>query len=89
MNQYAFGLLFGGVIISLLGALSTYTVEKKKPTMKSVIRDFIIGSVLFLLIMQLLPESSESLISYILSFVALPVVSSYDDMDIQVGVPQF
>jgi RsiW-degrading membrane proteinase PrsW (M82 family) len=89
MNQYAFGLLFGGVIISLLGALSTYTVEKKKPTMKSVIRDFIIGSVLFLLIMQLLPESSESLISYILSFVALPVVSSYDDMEIQVGVPQF
>jgi hypothetical protein len=61
--------------------------------MKSVMRDFIIGSVLFLLIMQLLPESSDSLLSYItsISFLsAIPDMSSaVEDLDIQVGLPEF
>jgi len=89
MNQYVIGFLFGGSLISFLGALSTYSVEKKQPTTKSVMRDFIIGSVLFLLIMQLLPESSASLLSYITAFSFMPSLSSSDDLDIQVGMPQF
>jgi RsiW-degrading membrane proteinase PrsW (M82 family) len=87
-----YGILIGGSLISALGALSTYNVENKKPTIKSISRDFIIGSVLFLLIMQLLPESSSYMIQSITSFVSsgLPTLStSVDDMDIQVGIPQF
>jgi RsiW-degrading membrane proteinase PrsW (M82 family) len=93
MSQLVVGILFGGALISSLGAISNYSLEKKQPTMKSVARDFIIGSVLFLLIMQLLPESSASLLSYItsLSFVsAIPSMGSpVEDLDIQVGLPQF
>ena len=87
-----YGILIGGSLISALGALSTYNVENKKPTMKSITRDFIIGSVLFLLIMQILPESSLSMIQYVTSFIpsSLPTLStSVDDMDIQVGIPKF
>lgn len=88
--EYAYGILFGGSFISALGALSTYNVENKKPTMKSLMRDFIIGSVLFLLIMQLFPESSSSIISYMSSVIpsAMPL-SMTDDLDIQVGIPKF
>jgi RsiW-degrading membrane proteinase PrsW (M82 family) len=94
MSQLVVGILFGGALISSLGAISSYSVEKKQPTMKSVMRDFIIGSVLFLLIMQLLPDSSASLLSYISSFSflsAMPSMSSSggEDLDIQVGLPQF
>jgi hypothetical protein len=87
-----YGIIIGGTLISALGALSTYNVENKKPTMKSITRDFIIGSVLFLLIMQILPESSSSMIQYVTSLVpsSLPTLStSVDDMDIQVGIPKF
>lgn len=91
MNQYVLGVLFGGGLISSLGAISTYSIEKKKPTIKSVSRDFIIGSVLFMLIMQLLPESSSSLLAYLtglftFSFTSMPAV---DDVEIQVGIPKF
>jgi RsiW-degrading membrane proteinase PrsW (M82 family) len=93
MSQLVVGILFGGALISSLGAISSYSVEKKQPTMKSVMRDFIIGSVLFLLIMQLLPESSASLLSYFtsLSFLsAMPSMSGgAEDLDIQVGLPEF
>jgi len=90
MNQYLIGILFGGSLITSLGALSTYTVENKQPTMKSVTRDFIIGSILFVLIMQLLPESSTYLLSFLTSLIpfvsALPVS---DELELQVGVPTF
>jgi hypothetical protein len=86
------GVLFGGGLISGLGALSTYTIEKKEPTIKSLSRDFIIGSVLFVLIMQLLPESSSSLLGYLTSFLTFTTMTStpaIDDIEIQVGIPKF
>jgi len=90
MNQYVIGILFGGILISTLGAISTYNLENKKPTTKSLIRDFLIGSILFVLVMQLLPESSTSLINMLTSFVPTSVIStSVDDIEIQVGVPKF
>ena len=55
-------------------------------------RDFIIGSVLFLLIMQLLPESSESVITYLTSlFVFNKSIMSEGggDLEIEVGVRKF
>jgi hypothetical protein len=92
MNEYVLGILFGGTLITGLGAISTYTVEKKEPTIKSLSRDFIIGSVLFVIIMQLLPESSSSLLTYLtglLSFSSFSSVISTDDIEIQVGIPKF
>ena len=90
MNQYIVGILFGGILISSLGAISTYNFEKKQPTTKSLIRDFIIGSILFVLVMQILPESSTSLITALTSFVTSSVIPvSMDDIEIQVGVPKF
>ena len=89
--EYTYGIIIGGSVISALGALSTYNLENKKPTMKSLSRDFIIGSVIFLLIMQLLPESSLYIINYIKSvIIPLPLPSSVvEDLDIQVGLPKF
>ena len=93
MSQLVVGILFGGALISSLGAISSYSVEKKQPTMKSVMRDFIIGSVLFLLIMQLLPESSTALLTYLTSFIPFNFISSTilqkEELEIQVGMPQF
>ena len=88
------GGLFGGVLVSALGALSTYSIEKKKPRIKSLMRDFIIGSILFLLIMQLLPESSESVINYLQSFFNSDILSKISeggggDLEIEVGVRKF
>jgi hypothetical protein len=90
------GGLFGGVLVSALGAISTYSVEKKKPTTKSLMRDFIIGSILFLLIMQLLPESSESVINYLQSFLNKDMLQAVSeggggggDLEIEVGVRKF
>jgi hypothetical protein len=91
MNEYILGVLFGGSLITGLGAVSTYTVEKKQPTIKTVSRDFIIGSVLFVLIMQLLPESSSSLLTYLTGLFTFSSFSSShnDDIEIQVGIPKF
>lgn len=90
MNQYIIGILFGGILISTLGAISTYNLENKKPTTKSLTRDFLIGSILFVLVMQLLPESSTMLINTLTSFIPTSVIpTSIDDIEIQVGVPKF
>ena len=97
MNQYLLGVLFGGSLITSLGAISTYTLEHKKPTIKSVSRDFIIGSVLFVLIMQLLPDSSSALLTYLSSltslipfnFIPSSSMPAIEELEIQVGMPQF
>ena len=91
MNDYLIGILFGGSLISSLGALSTYSVENKIPSSKSLMRDFIIGSVLFVLIMQLLPESSLSIIKYLSALLPIGVVASLpsDDLELNVGIPRF
>jgi RsiW-degrading membrane proteinase PrsW (M82 family) len=96
----AAGIALGGVIISGLGAASIYALEKKQPTVKSIMRDFIIGCVLVLMLLQLLPDSVSTMMGF------LPSVSSVvggavamasaatgkepsNDMEIQVGVPGF
>lgn len=96
MNQQVLGVVLGGSLIAGLGSISTYTFEKKEPTIKSVSRDFIIGGILFMFIMYLLPESSMSLINMITSLsifslpsLSLPITASQDDLEINVGVPKF
>lgn len=65
------GMVLGGVLISALGAGSTIVMEEKKPSVKSLSRDFIIGAVMVALIIQLLPESSTSMIEFLLGLVPL------------------
>lgn len=70
------GMALGGVIIASLGAGSTMYIEEKKPSVKSLGRDFIIGAVMVAMIMQLLPESTTSVIQSILSLAPLSLFRS-------------
>jgi hypothetical protein len=92
------GMILGGVVISALGAASTYFTEGKNPAVKSVGRDFVIGSVMVLMIMQLLPESSTSVVDFFMGLIPLTffqapavstVVKAVEEMEVKVGVPQF
>jgi hypothetical protein len=92
MNQQVIGILLGGSFIATLGSISTYSLEKKNPTIKSVSRDFIIGSILFMFIMYLLPESTDTLLKMLTGIFTLSLIpqgTSSDELEIQVGVPKF
>ena len=94
------GMILGGVVISALGAASSQFVENKNPTMKTISRDFIIGGVMVLMVMQLLPESSTTIIEFLLTLVPLTlftaskpeveeVVKIVEEVEVKVGVPKF
>jgi hypothetical membrane protein len=94
-------MVLGGVLISSIGAASTVFAEGKKPTTKSITRDFIIGAIMISLVMQLLPESSTSLIQFVMGLVPLALFKGGqaggaaapapfgDDIEVKVGVPRF
>ena len=85
----------GGVVISSLGAASMYAMEKKKPTVKSTLRDYIIEAILILFVLQLLPDSAQTIVDSVgsvgtlFSGVIENASSVTSDMEIQVGVPKF
>ena len=92
------GMILGGVVISALGAASTHFVEEKKPTVKSLGRDFIIGSIMVAMIMQLLPESTTSIVEFLIALAPLTLftpgkttesVEIKEEMEVKVGVPKF
>jgi len=93
------GMVLGGVVISSLGAASTQFIEEKKPTAKSLGRDFIIGAIMVAMIMQLLPESSSSVVEFIMGLVPLALftsektgvveAASTNEVEVKVGVPRF
>ncbi len=70
------GMILGGVLISALGAGSTVYIEEKKPSVKSLSRDFIIGAIMVAMIIQLLPESSTTVIEYLLKIVPLSLFTA-------------
>ena len=87
-------MIIGGVAISAIGAASTKFVEEKAPTIKTLGRDFIIGAVMVAMIIQLLPESSTSLIQFILGLAPLTLFNSVQKVveseeEVKVGVPRF
>ena len=94
-SMLAAGITIGGVTIAGVGAASTYYMENKKPSIKSIMRDFIIGSVLVLMFIQLLPDSIQQVASFLPSLsnmvggAAEAVTTASNDMEIQVGVPGF
>lgn len=101
MSTYATGMFIGGLVISFLGSVGEYMREKSLPKPKAVARDFIIGAVLVVFLMQILPESMTSLLSYVptldnltsklpsLSSLTLPSGSIGDGPELQVGPVRF
>ena len=89
------GMVLGGVVISSLGAGTTYYLEEKDPSIKTVARDFIIGAIMMMMILQLLPESSEYMIGVIMSLAPLSLFTKAaagggePEMEVKVGVPNF
>jgi len=96
-NPLVPGMVLGGVVIASLGAGTTYYVEEKQPTVKTIARDFIIGAIMMMMILQLLPESSEFMIGTIMSLAPLSMFSGKGlmgggdgpEMEVKVGVPNF
>lgn len=99
-SMLAAGIAIGGVTIAGVGAASTFYMENKKPSIKSIMRDFIIGSVLVLMLIQLLPDSIQQVASFLPSFSSVATMvggaaaetvaaAASNDMEIQVGVPGF
>lgn len=90
------GMILGGVTLSALGGGSTFFIEKRQPTPKALMRDFVIGAVMVAFIMQILPESATSVIQGFMAMVPavsmasmqLPKMGS-DEMEVRVGVPTF
>jgi hypothetical protein len=70
-TTYMVAAAVGGTTMSLISAIGNYALDKDTPTPKTVARDFILGAVLLLLIMQLLPESTTRLVSYIMAMTAI------------------
>ncbi len=85
----------GGTTIATLGGIAEYMKEKQMPRAKGIMRDFIIGAVLTLLLFQLLPDSMSELSNSLPSLSSLSsVVPSFSgggggDLELQVGIPKF
>jgi hypothetical protein len=95
----------GAVTLASASAIIMWFAEKKIPTVKTVGRDFILGAILFFLLLQLLPDSTMALVTGILAFatvkneivesgppgvaVAEAVMAAVDDIELRVGIPNF
>ena len=91
---YMYGMLLGGIVVSVLGGVAEYMKENKRefPSYKGIVRDFLVGAVLVLFLLQIVPESMESLVG---SLPALPGVDLSGmtggsvEPDLQVGPARF
>jgi hypothetical protein len=75
-SLYWIGGIGSGAFISGLSAGGMWLLENKKPTAKTVARDFILGGILFFILLQLLPESTMNLLSGIIALVPVASVAS-------------
>ena len=89
-TTYIYGMLLGGTVVAALGGAAEYMKEKEMPSYKSVVRDFLVGAILVLFLLQIVPDSMSSLVG---SLPALPnlgaMVGGSMDPDIQVGPARF
>jgi hypothetical protein len=89
----------GAVTLASASAIIMWVAEKKVPTVKTIGRDVILGAILFFLLLQLLPESTMSLVTAIVAITTVkneivstqenPVMTAIDDIELRVGVPNF
>lgn len=91
------GIVAGGVLISALGGVAEYMREKEMPSPKGFVRDFIIGAVLVVFLLQIMPDSMSSVFAYLPSFKgissAIPSVETITGgdagPDLQLGPARF
>jgi hypothetical protein len=62
-SLYWIGAIGSGAFISSLSAGGMWLIENKKPTVKTISRDFILGGILFFILLQLIPESTMALLA--------------------------
>lgn len=99
---YWFGGGIGAVSLASISAAVMCIAEKKVPTIKTLSRDLILGCILFFLLLQLLPESTMTLVTTIVSFfkmnegvldtataATVAAIATSDEMEVRVGVPSF
>jgi hypothetical protein len=92
------GIVAGGVLISALGGVAEYMREKELPGYKSLVRDFLIGAILVVFLLQIMPESMGSVFAFLPSLKMLSdVVPTSNPLsgggdagpDLQVGPARF
>ena len=102
-HLYWVGGALGAVTLASVSAAIMWVAEKKIPTVKTVGRDIILGAILFFLLLQLLPDSTLSLVTGIIAVFAVKnelvsgeansviesVLTPIDDIELRVGVPNF
>ena len=91
-----FGILAGGLLIAVLGGAAEYMREKEMPGYKSIVRDFLIGAVLVVFLLQIMPESMANVFAYMPSLKGLtdsipsvPQIGGDAGPDLQVGPARF
>ena len=80
------GPILGGGALVLMSVGSSYYVERKIPATKIIARDFILGAILVLCIMQFLPESVTTAIASIMSVTSVLSNVSMPSMELPNGV---
>ena len=96
-SVYLLGAGLGGATLATTSAVGMWFLEKKQPTGKTVGRDFILGAILVILLLQVVPDSTTALLSGLLAFVptlsSSPImdvtVAAVDEVEVRVGVPRF
>lgn len=92
------GITLGGLFISALGGVAEYMREKQMPQPKGMIRDFLIGVVLVMFLLQIVPESMGTLFAFLPtlntikdSIPAVPSMVGGADIgpDLQIGPARF
>ena len=86
---YIYGMLLGGAVVSALGGAAEYMREKEIPSYKSFVRDFLVGAVLVLFLLQIVPDSMASLVSALPALPELGSLSASVEPDLQIGPARF
>jgi hypothetical protein len=89
-TTYIYGMLLGGTVVSALGGVAEYMKEKQMPSYKSLVRDFLVGAILVLFLLQIVPDSMTNLVDALPAMPQLgSMVSSIAEPDLQVGPARF
>ena len=89
---YIYGMLLGGTVVSALGGAAEYWKQKEMPSTKALLRDFLVGAVLVLFLLQILPDSMSSLVNALPSLPEMPGLGSIAasvEPELQVGPARF
>lgn len=90
------GIVAGGSLIATLGGVAEYMREKELPSYKSILRDFLIGAVLVVFLLQIMPDSMANVFAYLPSLQglkesvpAMGTLAGDAGPDLQIGPARF